>query len=207
MQKRIFNFKSGYTIAIRPEYSPALIDAMVRGWAEDNPQPEPPTQTVKVKGGTTERPLVNSPQHQENLQVWAGMMQAYRNEMTIRLAFDPASIDRSIVDNARAKMAEFGGKGTADDVSFYLELVTNPGKGQPGDPDYEPNEMEELARFALGERGPSGALIEHLLKTTFQNGLAGKENGEIRGHLVGSTTTQGQAEIETGAAADALPSG
>lgn len=208
MKNRIYTFKSGYTVGVLPTYNEAILNLAVQGWIAENPIPEAPIQTVKAKGGATrEIRVTNDPNYQDQLMIWQSLQENYRATAKMRLAIDPDSIDKNVITQARQKMESFGLKAETDDVKFYLSLVADPGNGRPGDGDYRPAEMPLLNDFIDEKKGPSGALIEHLLRTTFRNQNPEPANTGISGHLGSATEAQSQAGDDTSGEADPDTSG
>lgn len=192
MQK-IFKFRSGYSIAMNPDYSARMVGVLSSAWESDNPKPEPNVRIDKVKGGTREVKLTNTVEFQNALAQWQNARDAFQNETLLKLALDAHSIDKEIVEEARQAMfEEYGTRGEDDDLKFYLNLVGDPGYGSPEDDDYVPNEIFDLMRFISDEKGPSGALVEHLLKKKFRHTDLQQENGRVSvdlGSLPESGTT------------------
>lgn len=203
MKNRIYTFKSGYTVGVLPTYNEAILNLAVQGWISENPIPEAPIQTVRAKGGTTrDIRLTNDPAYQDQLMIWQSLQENYRATAKMRLAIDPDSVDKNVITQARQKMESIGLKVETDDVKLYLSLVSDPGNGRPGDGDYRPAEIPLLNDFIDEKKGPSGALIEHLLRTTFRNQNPEPANTGISGHLGSTAETQSQAGDDTGGAAD-----
>lgn len=204
MKNRIYKFKSGYTVGVLPTYNEAILNLAVQGWISENPIPEAPIQTVKARGGTTrDIRLTNDPVYQDQLMIWQSLQENYRATAKMRLAIDPESIDKNVVTQARQKMESFGLKAETDDVKFYLSLVSDPGNGRPGDADYRPAEIPLLNDFIDEKKGPPGALIEHLLRTTFRNQNPEPQNAGVSGYMGSATEAQIDAGDDTGGAADA----
>lgn len=203
MKNRIYTFKSGYTVGVLPTYNEAILNLAVQGWISENPIPEAPIQTVKAKGGATrDIRITNDPGYQEQLMIWQSLQENYRATAKTRLAIDPDSIDKNVVAQARQKMESFGLKAETDDVKFYLSLVADPGNGRPGDAGYRPAEMPLLNDFIDEKKGPSGALIEHLLRTTFRNQNYEPADAGIPGYLGSTAETQGQSGNDTSGETD-----
>ena len=204
MKNRIYTFKSGYTVGVLSTYNEAILNLAVQGWISENPIPEAPIQTVKAKGGATrDIRITNDPNYQDQLMIWQSLQENYRATAKMRLAIDPDSIDKNVITQARQKMESFGLKAETDDVKFYLSLVADPGNGRPGDPDYRPAEIPLLNDFIDEKKGPPGALIEHLLRTTFRNQDTEPQNAGVSGHMGSATETESDAGDDTGGAADA----
>lgn len=189
--KKVFTFRSGYTIAMSPDYSARMVGVLTSAWESDNPKPEPNIRIDKVKGGTREVKLTNTVEYQHAIAQWQSARDAHQNETLLKLALDKSSIDMEVVEEARQAMfEEYGTRGEEDDLKFYLNLVGDPGYGSPEDDDYSPNEIFDLMRFISDERGTSGALVEHLLKKKFRNGNLQQENGALSIDM-GSSTESG----------------
>ena len=203
MKNRIYKFKSGYTVGVLPTYNEAILNLAVQGWIAENPIPEAPIQTVKAKGGTTrDIRLTNDPVYQDQLMIWQSLQENYRATAKMRLAIDPDSIDKNVVTQARQRMESFGLKAETDDVKFYLSLVSDPGNGRPAAADYRPAEIPLLNDFIDEKKGPPGALIEHLLRTTFRNQDTEPQNAGVSGHMGSSTEAESDAGDDAGGKAD-----
>ena len=202
-QQRIFEFASGYSVAVKPGYDNRMIGLLMSAWDDANPAPpapEPMEVEEKIKGGTRKRKLLNDPDYlaalaQHRLEVAAH--EAARAEAQTKLilqeGIDASSIDTGLIERARKALEkQYGTRGEDDNVLFYLNLVGDSGAGKPGDEDYRPNELFELIRFISLEKGPPGALVQHLLMTTFQDDDPEQENESVSGHL-GSGTAAGDS--------------
>ena len=207
--KRIFDkFASGYTVAINPSYDNRMIGILMSAWDDRNPvpqEPQPLEVTEKVKGGTRKRKLLNDPEYLEKLTIWRNEVAerdarraTAQTDLVLKEAIDPESIDMALVERARnALEARYGTRGEDNDVMFFLNIIGDSGHGKPGESDYRPNELFELLRFISQEQGPPGALVEHLLKTTFQNDDTEQADGAVSGYLGIPTATGSETGIDS----------
>lgn len=204
MLDRIFTFKSGYTIGVKAEYMQIYLDAAMQGWQAEHPIPEMPKvpmQKVKAKGGFREiqnpfdaQYLAEMETWKENIQLWQAMFEKEKASRKVELAIDPTSIDTNVVKNARKEFDSRGWHAEPDDVKFYLNLVADMGRGSEGDKDFRISEIVLLNRFIDEEKGPPGALIEHLLRTTFRNSSLEQKAESTRINLGSSSETGETAE-------------
>ena len=201
-KQRIFEgFSSGYTVAVRTDYDNRMIGLLMSAWDDAHKlpaEPQPRDVEEKVKGGTRKRKLLNEPNYLAALQQWevdklnhAAERAEYQTRLVLQHGIDPESIDMGLVTRARARLEElYDTPGEENDIIFYLNLIGDAGQGKPGDEDYRPNELFELLRFISLEKGAPGALVSHLLLTTFQNEDTEQEDGPVSRHL-GSPATAG----------------
>lgn len=212
-KRRVFDqFKSGYTIAIFEDYNTDLIDLAMQGWMEQNPYPKQEDfttiETVRAKGGTT-REIKHFDQNGYNSQIniWLTMRENFKSDLRLQWAVDRESIDQSVLSQARERMEEMGLPYPKDDVKFYLQLIADKGHGVPGDEDYRPNEVGILNSWIDEKKGPPGALIEHLMKTRFQNGMVHSQESGVRGHLGSAAEAETESTVEGSGEVDASESG
>lgn len=194
-QQRIFEFASGYTVGVKPGYDSRMIGLLMSAWDDLNPPPDPPVPPEveeRIKNGAMrKRKLFNDPEylakivlHQEALAEHSDRRSVEQTKQILMHGVDPESIDLALVERSRDELEQrYGVRGQEDDVIFYLNLVGDSGRGKPGDEDYRPNELFELIRFISLEKGPPGALVQHLLMTTFQDDNIQQETGSVSGHL------------------------
>lgn len=199
-KQRIFEFASGYSVAIKADYNPRKVGVLTSAWNDENPEPktpQPPEVEEKIKGGTRKRKLYQDPQylsdlvqHQQSLLDHENRRNQFQTKLILQHAIDPDSLNWDLIERARNALHEqYGTRGEDNDVMFYLNLVGDSGTGKPGDKDYRPNELFALIRFISEEKGPAGALVQHLLMTTFQDDDSGPQNGTVSGYLGGQSPT------------------
>lgn len=208
-QQRIFEgFASGYTCAVKTDYDNRVIGLLMSAWDDENPAPATPQPLEveeKVKGGTRKRKLLQDPDYLAALQRHKGDLidrenrrSAAQTRLILLEGIDPTSIDMDLVARGREVLEKrYGTRGENNDVLFYLNLIGDPGQGKPGDKDYRPNELFELIRFIGAERGAPGALVQHLLLSTFQDDDLQSQNGTVSGYLGGQPAARDSAETDS----------
>lgn len=180
-----FTFRSGHTLRIRQDFNRQLLQLSVQQWKRNNPIPTPPTRQVPIKGGTREIVLNNDADYKFHLNVWLAAQNDFYDDARVMLSVDPASIDREIVKMARDYAGEIGLDLPSSDVLVYVQTVAQPGNGAAGDADFIEDERDLLEKFIDGVKGPSEALVTHLLKTRFRDNVSGN------GHLAVQAITEG----------------
>lgn len=214
-QQRIFEFASGYSVAVKPGYDNRMIGLLMSAWDSEHPapkQPEPTEVEEKIKGGgIRRRKLFQEPnylaalaQHRIDVANHETARAEAQTKLILSAGIDPASLDMGLIERARQALEnQYGTRGEDDDILFYLNLVGDSGAGKPGDEDYRPNELFELIRFISLEKGPPGALVQHLLMTTFQNEDNQPENGAVPGYLGNESAAGDPAKADPAGTVDA----
>lgn len=213
MSDRIFKFKNGYTVAIRGDYMPVFLDVAMNAWTQEHPLPEMPKvpkKEVPAKGGTRllDQPfdkqyLADLAEWKENASLWQSMFGREQALQRIRLAIVPDSIDLNVVAQMRAAYEAQGWISDPDDVKFYLNCVADPGYGVEGEKGFVLPEITLLIREIDKIQGPPGALVDHLLRTTFRNGNVEQQAEETRKHLGTSAESGSKPPSKTSRAVDA----
>lgn len=169
---KTFKFKSGHTISTRADYNPRLFNLGRESWAERNPSPEPPVIEIerKIKGGVRieERADWSDPVFINQQAVWQAGMNRMVSESLMTLAIDRDSMDRNVLEAARAWGEQNGVELPTDDLKLYLTAVAGDG------------EIEELFNWLATLDGPSDALVSKMLSSfRQQSGNQGADGGHL----------------------------
>lgn len=174
INNRVFNFKSGYKIAVRDDYDPRFYQLTRESYREDNPPPEPPLieKQVPVKGGT--KTITRSDYQDETYlrayAIWEMQMYSTNSDTLLDMAIEPTSIDMEVVEAGRTWAAQNGIGVPRNDIQAYLRFVVTP--ATPGKED--DSELLKFYRWLNELGGPSEALVQQFINSFRGNGSGQK---------------------------------
>lgn len=184
--ERTFTFRSGYTIRVRDDYDPRLLQMTQESYREGNPPPEPPLIEKKVpqKGGTKSiyRADYQDQNYLRSYAIWELQMFISSSVTRLEMAIDPDSIDLEVVEAGRAWAAEQGASVPRDDVLAYIRFVVWPEE----EGKEEDSELLKFYRWLNEVGGPSEALVNQFI-ATFRAKTKGQPR-ELQADLPGVAT-------------------
>lgn len=190
-----YTFPNGQTISTRKSWNPHIYELAIASWRENNPQPKPPAITQKVKQFDGDREVVIGHDYQDpnfiaEWTVFNQMLLEYQRATLYRMAINPDSINKDLVQFGRKYFADLGVELPNNDVQAYISICTfNDRSKSSSTEESDDDNIDELdGSTPLGEfrlwllrqdESPGAKLVEDLM-ASFRAEVQGEKDPKPR---------------------------